>query len=357
MSTDFQIAWSCKHNIVREPVSFADDRLLLLTSTPIMAAPVMHVNDIEVPSSGLYSSAKVVGTKGGPFVFEQVTELYVETVATEFMFTLKPGSWNIQQIIERLYRFNSTLVFKNHQGKLLIEDTETGHASRLYVRGDATSVLGLDFQPHAKGRKLIPSWGIFMQEGHVHSHRPMFMETPKLFYNAKIEMSYIVDPNKCRRCMATRVENDLMFDDRGEPVLIRDEDLLYQFVLKALLTDRGSNPFHRWYGTQLRELVGRKAIAAAAAALRAEVKRTVNGMRSLQQKQAKFQKVSLKETLYQIDYLNVQSYRDDPTSFLIELTVRNASNKPIALNIVYTVPGAASFVSENGIVVRSLGTY
>lgn len=357
MSTDFQIAWSCKHNIVREPVTFADDRRLLITSTPILAEPKLYVNNERIPPTGLHSSAELKGTKGGPFVFSKPTNLSIRTATTEYAFTFKVGSWSIRQIVERLYRFESNLIFTNHNGKLHIQDIEEGVASKLHVSGGAASVLGFEVQSHSIGKMLVPPWGIFMQEGHVHSHRPMFIETPKLLYNAKIEMSYLVAPNKCRRCMATRVENDLMFDDKGELIMIQDENLLYQYVLKALLTDRGSNPFHKWYGTQLRELSGRKAIAAAASAIRAEVKRTVNTMQVVQQKQAKFQPVSLKETLYKIDYVDVRPHENDPTTFLVDLAVRNASNKLINLSIVFTVPGAVSFVSENGRVVRSLGTY
>ena len=80
-------------------------------------------------------------------------------------------------------------------------------------------------------------------------------------------------------------------------------------------------------------------------------------MQVVQQKQAKFQSVTLKETLYKIDYVDVRPHENDPTTFLVDLAVRNASNKLINLSIVFTVPGAVSFVSKNGRVVRSLGTY
>ena len=51
--------------------------------------------------------------------------------------------------------------------------------------------------------------------------------------------------------------------------------------------------------------------------------------------------------------VDVTQSADDPTVFLVDVTVSNASAKPIRVSIVYTAPGAVARAGTNGL---SLGT-
>ena len=61
-------------------------------------------------------------------------------------------------------------------------------------------------------------------------------------------------------------------------------------------------------------------------------------MQRLQQNQTRFQEVSAKEMLLNIDYVRTTPAENDPTSFFVEVGLRNGSNEPINLTTFFTVP-------------------
>jgi phage baseplate assembly protein W len=166
-----------------------------------------------------------------------------------------------------------------------------------------------------------------------------------------IKVTYSVPVQRCQRCRATFVENDFRFDQSGSSILIRNEDLLYQAALKILLTDRGSNPFHPWYGTSIRERIGSKALMGVSSVLSEDVRQALSRMQALQTEQAKYQVVTFKERLYGILGVTVKRYQQDPTTFMIDVTVQNASSEPIALNIAYTAPEVVALMGTNGLML------
>jgi hypothetical protein len=72
-------------------------------------------------------------------------------------------------------------------------------------------------------------------------------------------------------------------------------------------------------------------------------------VKSLQAAQSKYQVVSPEERLYTVNDVQVQIDPNDPTTFRAQVTVRNASNRLVALNIVFTVPGVVALKGTNGL--------
>jgi phage baseplate assembly protein W len=133
--------------------------------------------------------------------------------------------------------------------------------------------------------------------------------------------------------------------------MIQDENLLYQAALKIILTDRGSNPYNKWYGTQIRSRIGSKALAGVAAVISEDVRQALVNYQGLQEKQAFYQKVSYKERLYTVLAVDVKPHAQDQTTFLIEVVVQNASNETVNLTTIFTVPSVIAFLGSNGLML------
>ena len=155
-------------------------------------------------------------------------------------------------------------------------------------------------------------------------------------------------PERCPRCQATYVENDYRFDVAGEVITIENENLLYQACLKAILTIRGSNPYHPGYGSTLLSRIGSKQVRATAASLKEDVINTLSRVQSVQNGQRKFQQVQDRERLYRINTVTVRPSGDDPTVFFLDVSVTNGTGQPVQLSIVYSAPGAVALAGSNG---------
>ena len=143
----------------------------------------------------------------------------------------------------------------------------------------------------------------------------------------------------------------MRFTTSGQPLMITNEDLLYQAALKILLTDKGSNPFFTWYGTTIRERIGSKALGSVAAAISDDVRKSLDRLFTLQKDQSDFQQVTPKERLYQILSVNTRPHREDPTTYLVDVVIQNASGDPVELSIVFTVAEVGSLLGSNGLIL------
>jgi hypothetical protein len=228
----------------------------------------------------------------------------------------------------------------------------------LKALGNATTALGLDQQFGATGRSVTPAWSLVrrtavgalpdMNMGYeIRFNAPV---SPNYFWS----VTYTTPWNMCPRCKGTEVENDYRFNSQGEALTVVDNNLLYQTVLKTVLTIRGSNIYFPWYGSNVSSSIGAKAIAGVSATIRESVQQALRNLQSLQTSQSNYQVVTPKERLYSVDNLSVTPATDDPTVFLIDLQVRSYSFDPVNITIVYTVPGAYALPGTNRL---SLGNY
>jgi len=363
MSRDIQIAWPCSHLTVEEVVPLGSDRRSLATSQPIAARGQVRVlanNDFFLPQGGLYIPAVLYGTGSGPFTLvENEDTLTIESTvgAVTISFGIRGETrWTATQVITYLKRQGVTIVqFDQTNGHLIFQETtKIGVDSFIKVSGSAAGALGFGdgsngYQVAARGSQLYPSWELYRPPTLTALRYPRFSEA--LRANPVLKVTYTAAPNRCLRCRTTYIENDYRFDGAGQALMVQNEDLLYQAALKILLTDQNSNPYHPWYGTMLRSRIGTKAIAGVATLISEDVRKALSRLQALQTDQAKIQTVTFKEKLYAVLNITVKPHAQDPTTFLLDVTVQNASSEPINVTIVFTVPDVVALMGSNGLML------
>ena len=367
MALDFQLAHQCPHLTLEEVVTLASDRRSLQILQPVATSNLVRImvnNEFLVPRGGLLSPAQLFSGVSGPFditegndVLEIRSSAGTETVSFGVTGTERLTT---DEVIRRMQKANFTVsLVENVNGFLVLTDINTlGPDSSLRVGGTAVRSFGWGNPycgtpgPYAtRGKLLYPGWSLASRPDTITNRFPKFdapVRTTPMF-----KVSYATVSNRCRRCRATFVENDYRFDITGQGILIGNEDLLVQASLKILLTDRGSNPYHLWYGTRLRSRIGSKALGNTVAVLSEDVRTALANYQAVQREQGKYQEITLKERLFQVLDVQVFPHSEDPTTFMINVTVQNSSSEPISLSIVFTVPGVVAIMGSNGL---TLGT-
>ena len=207
------------------------------------------------------------------------------------------------------------------------------------------------FQPQSKGTQTYPAWTLISAEtnpdsGEVYGRRVSFLK-PLNNPNLIVQATYSMISSRCLRCQGLVVENDYRYNEVGDIRRVENENLLQQRCLKVLLTDRGSNVFHNWYGSNLRTRIGAKSIGAIAGALKVDVERALETLRDIQDQQGGFQTMSAKERLIGVVSVEVAPLENDPTAFIIDVVVRNGSNENVNITAVYTSPGVTAYLNNN----------
>ena len=374
MSQEFQLAHRCPHLTVEESVRLGSDRRALATRQPLgntgslfiqvvsdsSVQPSRTGTDIEsfyIPPGGLFSTAQITGSKSGPFQIENwnpAPTLSLSSSSESVTLSLPVGE---RVTTNRLVEFISARVMdilvENVNGHLVFTDVaKLGPESRIRVSGDAAETLGFDTQYGSNGRVVFPGWRLEKRSDirtdlGIANRYPRFVSPVQ--QEANFRLTYSVPAERCLRCRATFVENDYRFDVQGEPLIIENEDLLYQAALKILLTGIRTNPFHTFYGSRVRSRIGTKAIGAVSTLLSEDVRTALSNMQVLQKAQAQVQRVTSRERLYSVLSVEVFPHESDPTAFLIDVVVANASGQRVSLSVVFTVPGAFALQGSNGL--------
>ena len=370
MSTEIQAGWPCPHFVQEEPVTLESDRRSLVTRAPVAGAASVRVlvNDrYYVPSSGLDSQAILTGTGPGPYRIQKCegtvgpdgNELTVATPAGAVTVRLPTGSRVTLAQVQRTLRLsavNDLVDIGESNGALsLTERSDAGPQSYIRVSGKGADALNFG-QKGARGKHVYPGWDLIAREDVYPSARPGFPRNAPARYprfkkalagNPTIKVTYVSMPERCPRCSGTYVENDYRFDPTGSLITIENEDLLLQACLKAILTVQGSNPYHPKYGSLVTTRIGRKVVGASAALIKEDVANALSKVQALQLSQRKYQAVRNRELLYSVSSVDVRASVDDPTVFFVDVIVRNASNKPVRVNTVFSVPGTIALAGSN----------
>lgn len=363
MSFDFQIGFPCPHFIVEERTELSSDRRGLITHSTIAAKGSVSIlvnDEYFIPQTGLFSRAVLRSSESGPYrVVKYEDELTVANQTSSFSITLPRGQRvavnDIVELCNRAFKSSGTqtIFAVNVSGYLVFyEVAGAGGSSRVRVSGSSVATLGFR-QRAAKGKELYPPWILEKQLSPNGEEFGRFIRfTKPIKTNPIFKVSYTTPPNKCIRCGATYVENDFRQDRNGDLRLIGDENLLYQMCLKALLTIKGSNPYYRWYGTELNNAIGKKMVLGMQNVVKQEVSNALRTVQNAQTAQSKYQRVSSKEKLFSLQSVVVSPHQSDPTAYLVDVVVTNASQQPVSISIAYTSPGAVALAGSNG---RSLG--
>ena len=371
MSIDYQLAHRCPHLIQEESVALGTDRQSLEARAPVASTTILRVmaNNAYVPAGGLHSQATLYGSQSGPFNISgceteagvSVTGANVVTITGSgetHTFTLPIGPRITTDSLVRVFRESFVdLYVSNENGYLVFVDAATiGKSSRVTLSGRGASSIGFTQQRSTRGRELIPPWKLVTRTDvlpAVNRNNQLITTaryvrfTKSVRSNPTFKVTYVAPPERCPRCRGSHIENDWRFTVDGELLAVQNENLLYQAALKMLLTRRGSNPYHRAYGSSLITRVGKKAVGATVQQLHEDVQTALSRVQSLQSQQGKYQKVSLKERLYAVKSVQVKRHNQDPTVFLIDVVVSNGTNTPVSLSVVFSVPGAIALAGTN----------
>lgn len=369
MSFDFQLGHACPHLTIEEVVPLGADRRSLQTRQPISSANQVRItanNNVNIPRGGRFAAASLSSSFSGPYTIDKCARTITIQNRTQSLsnFLLPVGSRIVTNVIvETLQRaFKDAGVdveVKSRDGVLQLSDLlELGPSSRLVVSGDAAAALGFTFQSRARGRQVYPSWGmaerstvtnlVNINDLKVITVRyPQFDEPVK--GNPVFKVSYVTYIQRCLRCRATGIENNIRFATSGEPLFVRNEDLLNQGVLKMVITKKGSNPFHPQIGSTIMDKIGGKASGSTRMSINEDVTRAVTLYQKLQTAQAKVQQITLKERLYNILSVTTVPAINDPTVFQTNIVAQNASGEPVFISTVFAAPGAAALVGSNGL--------
>lgn len=353
MSKDFSLAHPCPHLILEEVVALGSDRRSLVAKAPVASSNVVRVlsnDELYIPSGGLFSQAQVGSAAPGPFRVSKCDRtLTVSGSAESVSIEVPVGSRVTAEVVAKQLRgVLSTVVVEVVRGGLVFTDTANlGPESSVVVGGSAATSLGFGTQRGARGRKVFPSWRLASSPSSVTGRYVQF--TDQVRQNPMFKLTYVASAQYCPRCAGTYIENDVRYDLQGDAVLIQDENLLYQAALKVILTQVRSNPFHPSYGSTVTSRIGSKAVGAVATLITEDVQTALSKLQESQKAQAKFQVVSAKERLYAVTSVRVSPSATDPTVFMLDVGVRNASNDPVSITIVFSVPGVVALTGSNGL--------
>lgn len=360
MSRDVQLSFLCPHLIGEERVTLGDDRRSLYTAKPISGQSLIRVvcNDTYLvsPYTGLVNRATVTSYRRNPFKVTAANRtLTIRSQVGTGTVTLPTGYLSATQVVASIAATASSLVTASAStsGYLTITDAgNPGLASRVQLSGTALEALGFDQQSGDKGKVVVPPWRLYSRNA-VNPQDAVDSLGYYIGFDTPVKqgmyftVTYPVAPYHCLRCLTTEVENDYRFDSLGNTLMVENENLLYQSCLKVLLTELRSNIYFPWYGSTLNSLIGSKVVAGSVVGIRQSVGNALTMFQNLQTVQAKYQRITAKERLFAVDYIDVIPSPDNPTAFLLDVGVRNFSNEAVNISIVYTAPGTFALPGTN----------
>jgi phage baseplate assembly protein W len=343
MSRDLQIAYACPHYIRYERVGLQNG-MYVIPASPINGSGMVELrrDGVVLNQEGNIKEALLTTPNVSPFRVRSNSNILTikTTEGYENTITVPTKIYKSKSLIEILQPVLGSIVIKEDNKSLTFTDDKLGIGYTL--SGSFLKALGFDNQKQfVKTKKTTPSWNLYPR---INGYDIKFGKT--LEPEGLLEISYTTEKRDCRRCSSTGVENDIRFNGLGELQKVQDTDLLYQNIAKTLLTEMGSNPYHSWYGSNANRLIGQKNNAALGVSLRLSVQQALDKFQSVQQDLKKVQDISLEERLISVQSVEVSQLNGNATAVLCKVVVKSGANKPVSVNIVFSVPGAISLDGE-----------
>lgn len=337
MAYDLHIGHACPHVLRYERASL-EEGVKVSPRSPIFGTGLLEIRRDGVPLSpegNLREAVSVAPLKPPYRIRTGSSELTVETTS---------GFTATITIPPKIYQKSSLASFLNgklgevqviSEGKSL-RFTDQSQGVGFTLKGSAMKALGYSSQKVVvKSKVITPRWSL---QKRLVGYDLVF-EKP-LEPEGLLDVTYTTSKENCRRCNSTGVENDLRFDEYGEAQKLTGTDLLYQTVAKTVLTNKGSNPYHEFYGSNAFSLIGKKSSVGIAEALRQSVTEALNKIQDQQRLQAQVQTLYPEEKLLGVLAVTVQQVGDDLTHYLCNIVVRSGAGRPVSVNVIFAVPGS-----------------
>lgn len=166
---------------------------------------------------------------------------------------------------------------------------------------------------------------------------------PELVPANKYLVDYVVDPAYCPICNGKLVSCDLQVNDFGKVTMITGKEKLRQRVLKALLTQLGTQPYTPTFGSELDSLVGQPIVSDFS---RMGINKTVSdclyNLINMQDTDLPSDETIARITDISIEY----SAETAPDIINIKITVENADGDEIAVYKSFSINTEVSVVGN-----------
>lgn len=355
MSSDRQIDQVCPHFVAEELLYSSTDRTTVIPLRPIASSGsvVVRVNGVrEVPSFGVDIPAKSRASKEGPYTITPGANdrIKYQVNAGSWLVTTVPAATRVsaQRLADLINPLVQGIAFYADSNGLTFRTSLSGRDSTLMfdpLGSTLTSYLGVRGSRQFRGKRTFPGWSL-VRDPNTLSDRPLRMivfDEPLQAGTNYVEVNYTTVRQECRRCGGLGVENDWVYSQDGNVILVRDETLLIQEIQKITYTSSGSNPFHAWYGTTIIEQIGQKLVVGGVVQNRiiSDINTAFNRWQSVKKQQEGSsigQFVSDAEFPFRLLSVSLDQSQQDPTVLFVNLTVQNRSLKPIQLTRGIRVP-------------------
>lgn len=349
MSYDRQLNQLCTHYVRDEVLTLESDRRTVRPLRPIAASNSVRVRvggDIDVPPTGVYSRATVVGTREEPFAISQSQNRLILRVgqgpAQELVVPASRGT-RMDVLLGTLNQQVVGVTFEADRRRVRMATNASGREATVTILPGSTLALGIPVGREYRGALITPGWslvqGLPTLDGKA--SRAVVFDDPLRGYQELVEVSYATRQQECRRCGGVGVENDWVYGKDGSVVELRDEALLIQEVQKAIFTVRGSNPFNSWYGSSLLDRIGQKTASFGLInnLITTDIQQAFARWQSIKSQQEDAgQRVSEAEFPYRLTKLSVTPSSSDPTTVFVDITIQNRSFRPVNITRGIRVP-------------------
>ena len=239
----------------------------------------------------------------------------------------------------------------------------------LFIKSNGSTLadtLGLPTNRGWRGQKVFPGWSLVRDPNTLADQPTRYLLFDDLFTGTQdyVELNYVTVRSECRRCHGLGVENDWRYGATGEVAQVRDEALLLQEVLKAIYTVQGSNPFHRWYGSNILNTVGRKLSSSGLVQnlIVADIHESFRRWQTVKRKQEEEVGQIVSDAEYPLRLLSVllEQSQHDPTVVFVNSTVQNRSQQPIQIERGIKLPQPLDLLgstAQQGVIRQSLSDF
>jgi hypothetical protein len=338
MSYDRALEHPCPH-VLRERLDVETGRRTLRPSKPITSSGSVKVRFLgqrDIPHDGLRVQATLAGTIRGPFSITPLADtlsLSVDGAARQSVTLDAAVRLRPIEIATHLNRQLKDVTFHvTKQGTLRLTSHKSGRFASLFVDpSPLATLLGLPTGVYRTGHDTLPGWTL-VRDAQTLDDRPtqlVIFDEQIRAHSPFFEIEYATAQPSCPRCGGLGIEHDFRVTDSGDYQVLRGRPLLVQECLKAILTVRGSNPFHAWYGSRISDSIGTKFTGGFfTSRVESEVRESLTKLQSLKKRQEELgQPVSDTEVIAQV--LNVSVTEDErylTTAFIsVEIMSRDGA--------------------------------
>ena len=132
------------------------------------------------------------------------------------------------------------------------------------------------------------------------------------------------DSQLCPKCYGKGYYFDICFDKNGDAITSSDDIKLQQEMLKVLIDEKFSNPFHSDWGSQITKMIGSKNTDITKNKVKVLVRQAEEYLQKIQIiEYSEHHNLNEKEMIEEITSVNIEGV--GPTGFLVNVLLKNVA--------------------------------